>query len=144
MALFTIQLIVPSDIDDNLYEITQLVKQLSPSAIEANVKRSLESPLNHIVIARDMYDKKIIGSATLVITHCMTGLRAHVEDVIVTELWRGKGVGKALLKKIIEISQSLHTKTLDLTSRPERETANSLYQKLGFVRRETNVYRYSL
>ncbi|KAI9021435.1 acyl-CoA N-acyltransferase [Phycomyces nitens] len=140
--LFTVQLIGPFDSKD-LYEITQLVKQLSPSASGENVTRSLESTLNRIVIARDSHDNTIIGIATLVTTHCMTGLRAHVEDVVVDEAWRGKGVGKALLSKVIEISQSLHTKTLDLTSRPEREAANGLYRKLGFVQRETNVYRYS-
>jgi ribosomal protein S18 acetylase RimI-like enzyme len=34
--------------------------------------------------------------------------------------------------------------TVDLTSRPSREAANRLYQRLGFQLRETNVYRYDL
>jgi ribosomal protein S18 acetylase RimI-like enzyme len=33
-------------------------------------------------------------------------------------------------------------RTVDLTSRPGREAANRLYARLGFKRRETNVYRY--
>jgi ribosomal protein S18 acetylase RimI-like enzyme len=33
---------------------------------------------------------------------------------------------------------------VDLTSRPSREAANRLYQRIGFERRETNVYRYNL
>ena len=36
----------------------------------------------------------------------------------------------------------LGAKTIDLTSRPSREAANRLYQRLGFEMRETNVYRY--
>jgi ribosomal protein S18 acetylase RimI-like enzyme len=32
---------------------------------------------------------------------------------------------------------------VDLTSRPSREAANRLYRRIGFVQRETNVYRYS-
>jgi ribosomal protein S18 acetylase RimI-like enzyme len=34
--------------------------------------------------------------------------------------------------------------TVDLTSRPSREAANRLYQRIGFTARETNIYRYSL
>ena len=34
-------------------------------------------------------------------------------------------------------------KTVDLTSRPSRVAANKLYQKLGFVLRDTNVYRFA-
>ena len=33
-------------------------------------------------------------------------------------------------------------KTVDLTSRPSREAANKLYKRLGFVERDTNVYRF--
>ena len=36
----------------------------------------------------------------------------------------------------------LGAKTIDLTSRPSREAANKLYQKLGFEQRETNIYRF--
>jgi hypothetical protein len=35
-------------------------------------------------------------------------------------------------------------RTIDLTSRPSREAANAMYLKMGFGRRETNVYRLSL
>jgi ribosomal protein S18 acetylase RimI-like enzyme len=35
-------------------------------------------------------------------------------------------------------------KTVDLTSRPSRVAANKLYQKIGFVARETNIYRYDV
>jgi hypothetical protein len=33
---------------------------------------------------------------------------------------------------------------VDLTSRPSREAANRLYQRLGFVARDTNVYRITI
>ena len=44
----------------------------------------------------------------------------------------------------IDIARDLGAKTVDLTSRPSREAANRLYQRIGFEPRETNVYRYSL
>jgi ribosomal protein S18 acetylase RimI-like enzyme len=33
-------------------------------------------------------------------------------------------------------------RSVDLTSRPSRQAANHVYQKLGFKRRDTNIYRY--
>src|SRR5215203_5883345 len=52
---------------------------------------------------------------------------------------RGKGVGEALNRAAIDHAQKAGAKTVDLTSRPSREAANRLYQRLGFKARETNV-----
>ena len=64
-------------------------------------------------------------------------------DVIVDDDARGKGVGRLLNEAAIEHALDQGAITVDLTSRPSREAANRLYQRIGFVPRETNVYRYS-
>jgi ribosomal protein S18 acetylase RimI-like enzyme len=66
-----------------------------------------------------------------------------IEDVVVDGEARGAGVGEALSRAAIEEAERRGARTLDLTSRPSREAANRLYQRLGFVARETTVYRYS-
>lgn len=71
-----------------------------------------------------------------------TGRRAWIEDVVVDGDARGKGVGFLLNERALEIAKEAGARTVDLTSRPSREAANRLYQRLGFVERETNVYRY--
>ena len=71
-----------------------------------------------------------------------TGVRAWIEDVVVDEAARGHGVGAVLNEAAIAGAADRGARTLDLTSRPSREAANRLYQRLGFVPRETNVYRY--
>jgi ribosomal protein S18 acetylase RimI-like enzyme len=63
---------------------------------------------------------------------------------VVDEAARGRGIGEALTRAALEHAAQLGVKTVDLTSRPSREAANRLYQKIGFVRRETNLYRYTL
>ena len=78
----------------------------------------------------------------MVVFKIPTGRRAWIEDVVVSESSRGKGIGKSLTNKAIEVSAKLGAKTIDLTSRPSREAANSLYKKLGFQERQTNIYRY--
>jgi len=79
---------------------------------------------------------------TLVLFPIPTGMRAWIEDVVVDESARGRGVGEALNRRALEIAVNAGAKTVDLTSRPSREAANRLYQRLGFVIRETNIYRY--
>jgi ribosomal protein S18 acetylase RimI-like enzyme len=73
-----------------------------------------------------------------------TGLRAWIEDVVVDDAARGRGVGEALNRAALERARAAGATTVDLTSRPSREAANRLYRRLGFEARDTNVYRYSL
>ena len=73
-----------------------------------------------------------------------TGVRAWIEDVVVDESARGHGVGEALNHAALNEARRRGAVTVDLTSRPSREAANRLYQRLGFVQRDTNVYRYTL
>ena len=122
-----------------------LIPQLSssnppPSASE--LQEIVSSEASVLFIAR--VEGKIAGSLTLATFRIPTGLRAWIEDVVVDSSARGHGVGEALNLAAIEEARARGAVTVDLTSRPSREAANRLYQRLGFVQRETNVYRYSL
>jgi len=63
--------------------------------------------------------------------------------VVVDETARGRGVGEALSQEAVRRALDLGARTVELTSRPSREAANRLYQRLGFVRRDSNLYRYT-
>ncbi|MDY7104413.1 MAG: GNAT family N-acetyltransferase [Actinomycetota bacterium] len=89
-------------------------------------------------------DGEILGSLTLVMFPIPTGVRAWIEDVVVDGAARGKGVGEALNREALRRAKDGGATTVDLTSRPSREAANRLYQRIGFERRETNIYRYEL
>jgi len=78
---------------------------------------------------------------TLVVFRIPTGVRAWIEDVVVDEAARGRGVGEALNRVAIQRAHDAGARTVDLTSRPSREAANRLYSRLGFEQRDTNVYR---
>jgi ribosomal protein S18 acetylase RimI-like enzyme len=79
---------------------------------------------------------------TLIVFRISTGVRAWIEDVVVDETARGRGVGEALSQEAVRRALALGARTVELTSRPSREAANRLYQRLGFVRRDSNLYRY--
>ncbi|MEM8621269.1 MAG: GNAT family N-acetyltransferase [Actinomycetota bacterium] len=84
----------------------------------------------------------IVGSLTLAFYPIPTGRKAWIEDVVVDESARGRGVGAKLNEAALDEARRRGVKDVSLTSRPSREAANRLYQRLGFEPRETNIYRY--
>ena len=128
-----------------LTAINHLVPQLSGSAKPLDLEdlqRLVGMDCVNLLLAIDGDTGEILGTLTLVVFPIPTGTRAWIEDVIVDQNARGKGIGKLLTRRAIEIAWSAGAKTVDLTSRPSRVEANSLYQSLGFEIRETNVYRF--
>jgi ribosomal protein S18 acetylase RimI-like enzyme len=125
-----------------LEEINRLLPQLSTSASPLTFEQ-----LNGICRDETFFvarvDGGIVGSLTLVMFRLPTGVRAWIEDVVVDDACRGRGIGRLLLEAAAEVSAAHNAKSLDLTSRPSREAANRLYQNVGFQQRETNVYRYA-
>ena len=126
----------------------RLIPQLSrsnppPSAEELVAMAGSEASV--LLIARDPErGGEIVGSLTLAMFRIPTGLRAWIEDVVVDESARGRGVGEALNQAALARARDAGCRTVDLTSRPSREAANRLYQRIGFTLRETNVYRFDL
>jgi ribosomal protein S18 acetylase RimI-like enzyme len=123
----------------------RLVPQLSSSApplTAAELDEIARSPATVLFIARD--GGTIVGTLTLVLFRIPTGLRAWIDDVVVDADARGTGVGEELNRAALAEAERRGARTVDLTSRPSREAANRLYQRLGFVRRETNVYRFTI
>ena len=114
----------------------------NPPPTDDELRRIIESPASILLIARDDESGRILGSLTLVVFPIPTGIRAWIEDVVVDEAARGRGVGEALNRHALERARAEGARTVDLTSRPTREAANRLYRRLGFEPRETNVYRY--
>jgi ribosomal protein S18 acetylase RimI-like enzyme len=124
--------------------IGELVQQLSSSAsppTHAELAAMVSEPANRLLVRRR--DGVVIGMLTLVVVRTPTGVRAWIEDVVVDAAARKGGVGRALMRRALELAQQGGARTVDLTSRPSRVAANELYQRLGFVLRETNLYRFT-
>jgi ribosomal protein S18 acetylase RimI-like enzyme len=87
---------------------------------------------------------KVIGMATAYLATKFGKKTGFVEDVVVSDSYRGQGLGRKVMEMLIDEAKQAGATQLYLTTRPEREAANALYQKLGFEKRETNVYRLKL
>lgn len=132
--------------DELVEAFVRLTPQLSssnPPPTREQLTEIAESPATVLFVATDAESGQIIGSLTLALFRIPTGLRAWIEDVVVDEAVRGRGVGAALNEAALERADEVGARTVDLTSRPSREAANRLYKRLGFVQRETNVYRFT-
>ncbi|HUP71257.1 MAG TPA: GNAT family N-acetyltransferase [Acidimicrobiales bacterium] len=133
-------------VDEELLEaFARLVPQLSrssPATGRAELAEMVEAPGTHLLVARGGAGR-IVGTLTLVVFRIPTGLRAWIEDVVVDESARGQGTGEALTREALRIAGDVGARTVDLTSRPTRESANRLYRRLGFQLRDTNVWRWS-
>jgi ribosomal protein S18 acetylase RimI-like enzyme len=98
----------------------------------------------NIVMVTVNDDEKIVGVASLYLMPKITKLVSHLEDVVVSSEYRGQGLGEKLVLKVIEIAKDLGVQSIALTSRPSRVAANKLYQKIGFIQKETNPYTIKL
>lgn len=132
---------VTDELVDAWVRLTPQLSSSSPPPSREQLDEIVSSPATQLLIARGD-DGTILGSLTLVLFRIPTGLRAWIEDVVVDGEARGQGVGEALNRYAIDVAAERGARSVDLTSRPSREAANRLYQRLGFEPRETNVYRY--
>lgn len=126
-------------------ELNALIRQLSKTAAPLTVEalaELIESDSATLLIAES--DAGIVGTLTLITYAIPTGVRARIEDVVVDESARGKGVALELTNTAVELARKAGARTVDLTSRPSREAANRLYQRAGFTPRDSLTYRLPL
>ena len=123
--------------------INRLLPQLSSSAAPLtpeSLAHLLRREDTYIYIVPDAHGTPQ-AMATLCLCASPTGTKAWIEDVVPDRAARGKGYGRALILHLCAEARRMDAKSINLTSRPEREAANRLYRSLGFEQRDTNVYR---
>ena len=122
-----------------------LLPQLNPSLPIPSLEHLaavVADPAVTLLLARD--GALIVGIATVVVYRTPIWLKARIEDVVVDQAARGRGVGETLVKECIEVARRRGAGVVELQSARSREAANRLYPRLGFVLRDSNVYRLTL
>ena len=124
------------------YFIPELTNEKNRIPTKEDLEVVVSSPNNYLLVAKE--DDDIIGTLTLVFYWVPSGVKTWIEDVIVSDKARGKGVATALMWHALGLAREKGAEKVDLSSRPWREAANSLYLKMGFEKRDTNMYRLYL
>lgn len=128
--------------------LQRLVPQLGAHKIPptlGELNALVQSEASRLLVARDPDENgSIVGILCLTVYRVPTGLRSIIEDVIVDETMRRRGIGEALMRHAIELAREAGAEGVSLTSNPQREAANKLYQSMGFELRSTNPYFYRL
>ncbi len=142
-----VNVVLVDEVDKTFCEdIKRLIRLMSTTAelpTEDDLRVVAGSPSTSLMVAREKTRGRIIGTLTLVTFRIPTGVRAWIEDVVVDPALRGRGIGEQLTREAIRLAVEGGARTVELTSRPSRETANRLYRRIGFQERETNVYRFT-
>ena len=140
---------IVSEVTEELHEalqhlVPQLVAHKVPPVWE-EIEDLVKSDASTLLVAREVdANNQIVGILCLTVYRVPTGVRSIIEDVVVDENARRKGVGESLVRKAIELARAAGADGISLTSNPLREAANQLYQSIGFKLRQTNTYFYKL
>ncbi|MDN3292539.1 GNAT family N-acetyltransferase [Streptomyces ficellus] len=133
-------------VNDRVVEdVNRLIPQLGKDTAgcdAAHLERVIGNASNVVLAAR--LGPRVVGLLTLVVVVLPTGVTSRLEDVVVDREHRGRGIGLALVQEALREAKRRGAQEVDLTSRPSRVAAHRLYEKVGFVRRETDVFRYAL
>jgi ribosomal protein S18 acetylase RimI-like enzyme len=137
----------PIIVDEELYKsILHLLPQLNtrhPLPTYAHINSLLKSNSSLLFVARyPIINSPISGMLTLVIFQLPSGIRAHIEDVVVDIELRNKGIALALMKTALQSAQKAGAKGVTLTSHSSRLSAIGLYESLGFKKWDTNMFYY--
>ena len=130
--------------DKDITSITLLLHQLTDRRLDQS-KTTLRNVLsdNIVVVVRNE-SKSIIGMATLKWSQKLTGFKANIDDVVVDQEYRRRGIARAMILHLISLARRNNILHISLTSNPKRKNANLLYLSLDFELYRTNVYRLTL
>jgi ribosomal protein S18 acetylase RimI-like enzyme len=138
-----------TELTEELYEaIQRFIPQLGAHKVPPTweeLQKLVGSESSTLLVARNLDESSLIaGCLCLTIYRVPTGMRAIIEDVVVDETMRRRGVGEALVRHAITLAREAEADGVSLTSNAQREAANKLYQAMGFQLRQTNAYYYRL
>jgi GNAT superfamily N-acetyltransferase len=125
--------------------LARLLPQLNaalPVPTMERLRAIVADPAVTLLLAYD--GDAIVGTATVIVYTTPFWVKARIDDVVVDEAARGKGVGEALVNACLDIARTRGAQVAELQSGVQREAANRLYPRMGFKRRESNLYRLQL
>ena len=127
------------EMSDQIRALTRQIGTNFKELTDQDIKDMLSSTSNRLIVAQT--GGKIVGMVTLLLFRIPYTKKAYIDDLVVDGSFRGHGLGTQLMEKALATAKEWGAAYVDFTARPDRVAGNSLYEKLGFKKRDTNVYR---
>ncbi|MDX1364833.1 GNAT family N-acetyltransferase [Arenibacter latericius] len=135
-----IAILQPSDVNDSIaQQAKDLFSQLNASIEQVNLAEMFK-PENEITFAYCMDKDKLVGMALMCAYTVVSGYKGWVEDVVVDKTYRGQGLGRKLMEKLVDEGKKKGLSEILLFSNDKRVEAITLYKSLGFKQKESRIY----
>ena len=143
MSDVIIRAIVESDIENGFLESLDNLKTTSDLNRETarNILKKIIANPNHIIHVAE-FDGKVVGSTTLLIEQKFIhdgGEVGHIEDVVVSKEFEGKGIGMLLVMSLLAKAKARNCYKTILDCNDE---LIPFYKRIGF-KKESNQMRYN-
>lgn len=121
---------------EDLLQVIELHKTLIPFEISFDksietYEEMLSDESYHLVVAKE--NDEVIGCALGICCKCLAVSFLVIEDVVVKEGIRGKGIGKRLIGALDEFAKRNNCAYAILVSSGHRKAAHKFYEKSGFA-----------
>ena len=140
----TIRVLSSEDLGQGIQEqINALFRQLNPEMVPLDTKILLgtENPATFLCCWEG---QRLIGMACMATYRVVSGYKGWIEDVVVDQRMRGKGIGRRLINRLIVSGREQGLTEIFLFTGQQRKPAIALYESLGFQKKESFLYRYNL
>ncbi|MBT8185178.1 MAG: GNAT family N-acetyltransferase [Eudoraea sp.] len=135
-----IDVLTKGDLNATLQDqIAKLFEQLGGTKPQINLKEVLEDK-NQITLAYCEDNDAIVGIASMCIYKVISGRKGWIEDVVVHTESRGKGIGRKLINKLLEVGKEKKLTEMLLFTEDHRTAAIHLYSDLGFKLKGSKIY----
>ena len=136
-----IEILRSEHLSDSLQQqVGNLYKQLNANIVQFPLNEILEDKDNLVLVVCKEQDR-IIGIAMMAMYKVISGHKGMIEDVVVDQVHRGKGIGRKLMEKLLEEGKNRNLNEILLFSGHHRTPAITLYKSLGFQLKDSGLYR---
>lgn len=114
----------------------------SPEDMTDSIEGALAKPSDVMYVIRDSGSGPAKGVAVIHVLPALAegGRQIYIDDLVVAEEARGKGVGTRIMKAIVDIGAAVDATLLFLHARPTNTDARKLYESAGFKSTDEVVY----
>ncbi|KAA2217022.1 GNAT family N-acetyltransferase [Maribacter flavus] len=135
-----IKLLSKKDVTESLQEqLSKLYLQLNAELKQLSLKTILKEE-GYIDIAVCLENNELIGIAMMANYKVVSGYKGMIEDVVVSETHRGRGIGRKLMDILLLQAEKRQLNDVLLFSGHHRTAAIGLYKSLGFTLKNSGLY----